>query len=586
MSPQFKIRYLGWWIAAIVVLIVFASAQNIASLLTDYFFFRELSMAPVFIKMLGAQVGVSVVAGLIAFVVIYANLLLAQKLAKPVALYTRTPIMAYVEAYGVMPLVKFVLPAAAIVAAFIIGGFASGFWDLFLKYKGAVPFGAVDPLLSKDISFYVFKLPFYRLVYNGAVAICFLSLAGGFIVYFLRQNITFTGRWVKAAEGAKAHILILTGILVASLYFYFQFKMYAMVNGSGHIVNGAGYADIHYYLPFLKIMKFICLAAALMVWVNIRTKTLRFAIAGILLVFLMNLIGRGASSLVQRFIVAPNEVSKETPYIQWSIQSTRAAYNLDKIEQKHFSPTDDLTRELLQKNDPTIKNIRLWDQAPLLTTFSPAPGDPDLLQIPRRGQRPVHDKRPDAPGHAVAPRARAREPSKPHLDQRAPVVHARLRPLHGPGQQRDERGPARVFRGKHSARDERRHSRRAAGDLLRRGGRRLCNCQYPLQGIRLSVRRPERVHRIQGQRRRGHGRHFEETALRREFRRAEDTALNRHFFKKQDTLLPENQRAGAEGDAVSDLRFRPVHGDHQRRKAFLVHRRLYHDVQRTRIRRT
>jgi uncharacterized membrane protein (UPF0182 family) len=216
----------------------------------------------------------------------------------------------------------------------------------------------------------VFKLPFYRLVYNGALAICMLSLVGSFIVYFLRQNITFTGRWVKAAGAAKAHVLVLTGLAVASLFFLFQFRMFDMVYGSGHIVNGAGFADIHFYLPFLKIMRFICLAAALLVWINIWTKTLKFAIAGILLVFLMNLIGRGASGIVQKFVVAPNEVSKETPYIKWSIQNTRAAFNLDVIEEKHFSPTDNLTRELVQKNDLTVKNIRLWDNAPLLTTFS------------------------------------------------------------------------------------------------------------------------------------------------------------------------------------------------------------------------
>jgi uncharacterized membrane protein (UPF0182 family) len=370
MSSQLKIRHLGWWVIAIAALAVFAFAQNIAGLLTDYFFYKELAMAHVFIKMLGAQIGICVGAGLFALFVIYGNLLLAQKLAKPVAAFSRSPIMAYVEAYGIMPLVKFVLPLAAVVAAFIIAGFASGYWDVFLKFRGAVAFGAADPLLGKDISFYVFKLPYYRFVYSGAVAICALSLVGSFSVYFLRQNITFTGRWVSAASAAKAHILVLTGLLVGSLYIFFQFKVYSLVNGSGHIVNGAGYADIHFYLPFLNLMKYVCLAAALLIWVNIWTKTLKFAVAGILLVFVLNIIGKGTSSVVQKFIVAPNEVSKETPYIKWSIQSTRAAYNLDAIEEKHFSPTDNLTRELLQKNDLTIKNIRLWDQAPLLTTFS------------------------------------------------------------------------------------------------------------------------------------------------------------------------------------------------------------------------
>ncbi len=370
MATPARIRHLGWWIAAIAVLLIVVFAKNIATFVTDYFWYQELGYARVFVTMLTAQAGVTVLAGLVALVVIYGNLLLAQKLSRPLTHSSRSPLLAYVEAYGVMPFVKFVLPAAAIVAAFLIASVANGYCDLYLKYKGAVAFGTADPLLGKDVGFYVFLLPFYRLVYNGALAICVLSLVGSFVVYFLRQNITFTGRWISAAGAAKAHILALTGLAVASLFFYFQFRMYDMVTGSGHIVNGAGFADIHYYLPFLRIMRYICLAAALLVWVNVWTKTLRFAVAGILLVFLLNLVGRGASGLVQKFVVAPNEVSKETPYINWSIKSTRAAYNLDVIEQKHFSPTDNLTPELLQKNDLTVKNIRLWDNAPLLTTFS------------------------------------------------------------------------------------------------------------------------------------------------------------------------------------------------------------------------
>ncbi len=370
MARPINRKRVGWLVLAAVIAVAIAFAGQIAALITDYFWFAELRLPSVFTTMLSAQIGVTACAGLVALAVIYGNLLIASALSKPMVHTRQSPIFAYVEAYGILPFVKFILPAAAVAAAFFIGSVANGYWDLYLKFKGAVAFGTADPLLGKDISFYVFKLPFYRLVYNGALAISVLSLAGSFTGYFLRQNITFTGRWISAATAAKAHILVLTGLVVGSLYFFFQFRIYGMVTGGGHIVNGAGYADIHYYLPFLKIMRYICLAAALLIWINIWTKTLKFAIGGILLVFLLNLIGRGASGLVQRFVVAPNEVVKETPYITWSIQSTRAAYNIDVIEQKHFSPTDNLTRELLQKNDLTVKNIRLWDNAPLLTTFS------------------------------------------------------------------------------------------------------------------------------------------------------------------------------------------------------------------------
>jgi uncharacterized membrane protein (UPF0182 family) len=146
--------------------------------------------------------------------------------------------------------------------------------------------------------------------------------------------------------------------------------MYGMITNGSHIVNGAGYADIHYYIPVLKLMRYVSLAAALLIFCNFRMRTLKLAIAGILFIVLGDIGGKAASQAMQKFEVTPNEVVKETPYIKWSIQYTRAAYNLENIEARHFSPADNLSKELLEKNNLTVKNIRLWDQAPLLTTFS------------------------------------------------------------------------------------------------------------------------------------------------------------------------------------------------------------------------
>jgi uncharacterized membrane protein (UPF0182 family) len=146
--------------------------------------------------------------------------------------------------------------------------------------------------------------------------------------------------------------------------------MFGMVNGGGHIVNGAGFADIKFYIPILKLMRFVSLIAAAFIFCNIWMRTLKFAVAGVIFILVGDFLGRGASQAVQKFIVAPNEVNKETPYIQWSIKNTRAAYNLDNIEARRFSPAENLTKELMGKNDLTVKNIRLWDQAPLLTTYS------------------------------------------------------------------------------------------------------------------------------------------------------------------------------------------------------------------------
>ena len=74
--------------------------------------------------------------------------------------------------------------------------------------------------------------------------------------------------------------------------------------------------------------------------------------------------------IVQRFIVAPNEIDKERPYISNSIEFTRKAYGLDHFEERSFSAVEDLTLDDIHQNEATFRNVRLWDHKPLLTTFA------------------------------------------------------------------------------------------------------------------------------------------------------------------------------------------------------------------------
>ncbi len=370
MSQTIPIKNIGWWIVAVVVLLVVLSANTFVTLLTDLFWFREISLSSVFIKTLLTKVFCFLAFGVAGGLVLYLNLLLAQRIAKIPYVQASLSIMQFAQNFAIVPLLKFLIPLASLFIVFTMGSWGAGLWETYLKFRSSIPFGSTDPLFGKDIGFYVFELPFYRSIYFGVAAALFCCFAGSLFIYIVRQHLSVDGRKIAVSPGARTHLMLLLGLLVGSGYFYYQFKMYGMIVGGSHIVNGAGFADIKCYVPVLKIMRFLSIASAVLIICNIRMRTLKFAVAGILLIVIGDILGKGASQLTQKFIVAPNEVEKETPYIEWSIRNTRSAYNLDKIEARHFTPGDNLTKELLQKNDLTIKNIRLWEQAPLLTTYS------------------------------------------------------------------------------------------------------------------------------------------------------------------------------------------------------------------------
>ena len=75
-------------------------------------------------------------------------------------------------------------------------------------------------------------------------------------------------------------------------------------------------------------------------------------------------------SIIQHLIVAPNEIDKERPYIENAIKFTQKAYALDRFEEHKFSAAQELNVKDIQSNGATMRNVRLWDHQPLLTTFA------------------------------------------------------------------------------------------------------------------------------------------------------------------------------------------------------------------------
>src|SRR5262249_60900597 len=96
----------------------------------------------------------------------------------------------------------------------------------------------------------------------------------------------------------------------------------------------------------------------------------RLILAGVGIYLLTIVAGWVYPSSVQRFSVAPNELSKEMPYIEHSIAATRKAFALDRVEERELSGEKALTSQDIQKNQQTVKNIRLWDKNELLDTFA------------------------------------------------------------------------------------------------------------------------------------------------------------------------------------------------------------------------
>jgi uncharacterized membrane protein (UPF0182 family) len=146
--------------------------------------------------------------------------------------------------------------------------------------------------------------------------------------------------------------------------------MFDLLYSARGIIYGAGYADVNATLPVLRILLVLSLVMALAFAFGAWRGTLRPAVLAIVALAVVGFVGgKLYPEILQRLVVAPNEIEKERDYIRRAIEFTRQAYALDRFEEREFPVLEDLKLQDIRKNEATVRNVRLWDHNPLRTTF-------------------------------------------------------------------------------------------------------------------------------------------------------------------------------------------------------------------------
>jgi uncharacterized membrane protein (UPF0182 family) len=354
----------GIFVAAFFVLLLASGA--IARFYTDVLWFQEVGFSSVMWTTLGTQFGLGAALGVIGALVAWANLRLAQSVAPP---YRRMegagridPLDRYREAFG--PFVGWIRVGVALFVGFSLGVSASTGWQEFLLWRNRVSFGQLDPQFSKDISFFVFELPFLTNVVGLLWFIVMASLVISIGAHFFHGSIRPEAGLRGVSSGALAHISVLLGLLAllkATQYWFGQYELNFSPRGT---VTGASYTDIHAQLPALKLLVIISIISAVLFLINIWLRRVSLPVAAVAIWILTAALAGGVWPFaVQRFSVDPQELVRERPYIERNIEATREAFDLDDITDQDFAASTDLTADEVATNRPLFENIRLWDPA-------------------------------------------------------------------------------------------------------------------------------------------------------------------------------------------------------------------------------
>jgi uncharacterized membrane protein (UPF0182 family) len=338
---------------------------------TDWLWFEEVGFLPVFLRIAATRGGILIAVGVLSFLFLSANLRAAVRARPPDVFWELEEPLGLPSRVVLEPVVQRLISPVAAVVSFLIGLSASSEWEAALLYRNAQPFGVRDPIFQRDVAFYVFQLPLWRRGLGWLLVILVLALGLTALVYFLGRVLVLTSRGPVITARARAHLLLLLALLLFAKAADFWLDRYDLLYSQRGAVLGATYTDVHATLPALGWLAVLAVLCGLTALAHIFRRSSRPVLAGLVVLAVGWIGGLWAfPTLVQRLRVAPNALVAESPYIAHHIQLTRRAFALDRIEERDFPAREGLTAADVARNGPTLKNVRLWDHAPLLLTFA------------------------------------------------------------------------------------------------------------------------------------------------------------------------------------------------------------------------
>ncbi len=262
-------------------------------------------------------------------------------------------------------------------------------WYKLLEFLNATKFGLNDPIYDQELSFYVFKLPFYQqLLQVGFLLlfVCAIITVGTLVYAYIKNSGTelFLNRETDKEElknigkrvwdVASKHLIFYGFLFLLLLAVSFYLKRFDLLYSNKGIGHGASYTDVKIMLPLYWALCGLSVLGAVGVLLFGKTGKIKNLVAVPVLLIAVAFLGNVAAYIVNSYVVAPNQLQKELPYMTYNIEYTRQAYQLNDIEVKEFNATEALTAQSIRDNALTINNIPINDAEPTLDMYNSLQG--------------------------------------------------------------------------------------------------------------------------------------------------------------------------------------------------------------------
>jgi uncharacterized membrane protein (UPF0182 family) len=371
VGPPRRRRLKIWILVGAVVLLFLLS--RIVSIYISALWFGSLGYSSVYWYVFNAKLLLFAVSAILTALLLAATFMLFQKLFGAYAFESRTIVLNN-QPFTFSP-AKIIRPLGWLISAFfglVYGLNLKEHWRNFALFWHQQSTTLNDPIFGKPLGFYLFSLPLYDVLSSWLLGVTFVILvaAVAYSLLGLPQTVLKPSvRWSSGAAFRGVCCALALFLLVLSWRTYLS--RFPFLWQDHPIFSGVTYTDAHYTLPALLIISITLIVAAIVLIVNAftvrRFSLLLIAIALPLATYVIGVVL--VPTYIQSFIVKPNELDRETPYIGYNLEWTRKGFGLDQIELRDFDAEASVAALDLPNNRVSLENIRLWDWRALQDTL-------------------------------------------------------------------------------------------------------------------------------------------------------------------------------------------------------------------------
>ncbi|MDB9822894.1 UPF0182 family protein [Deltaproteobacteria bacterium] len=361
-------RIVKWVLLAVILIVIWGGVSWGRTFYTDWLWFSSLGHEQVLLRIITAKIWLFLLGALIFAVLAAPNLYAAFRFdagMKPQG-SQGFPAKSLEHAKKLLILVAV---GATVLAALFLAGRPASEWEMILCFLNGVAFNQTDPVFQKDFSFYVFTLPALGFVRSWLITVVVLIMI--IVAGFHYISAMLRGERFALIGKVKAHLAVLGAGLFVLIAVGHWLSRYELLFSPTGTVFGVGYTDDHVTLPVRMLLTVIALVSSGLLIASIYSKANRLILYSVGLWVAMNLLaGSVVPGLVQRLIVEPSELARETPYLASNIKLTRQAYGLEQLQDRSHPALGELDAQIAAQNEGTIQNVRLWDEGPLLQIYN------------------------------------------------------------------------------------------------------------------------------------------------------------------------------------------------------------------------